>query len=99
MLCIALCENLQVWEIRWAEDSEQHIARHKVDPAEVEQVVNTRPRLIKPGRDGTQLAHGTTDAGRHLLVVVAEAEDGRDFVVTARGMDASERRSFIRQAQ
>lgn len=30
-------------EIMWTEESEDHIARHKVAPREVEEVVNSRP--------------------------------------------------------
>lgn len=86
-------------EIRWTEDSEDHIARHKVDPAEVEQAVFSRPRLLNSGRGGTQVVFGTTDAGRYLVVVLSNGEDGRLFVVTARDMTDSERRTFIRRAR
>ncbi len=96
----ALCYNVCVREIRWSDESEEHIwARHQVTPAEVEQIVNTRPRLTKTGRAGVDLVYGTTDAGRYLLVVLAEAVDGRDYVVTARDMDSPERRNFTRQAR
>jgi uncharacterized DUF497 family protein len=84
----------------WTEESEAHIwSRHQVTPAEVEEVVNARPRLVEPGRDDTEQVFGTTYAGRYLVVVLAEAFDGRDYVVTARGMTESERRSFVRRAQ
>jgi hypothetical protein len=86
-------------EIRWTEESEVHIARHKVTPDEVEQVVNTHPRLTKTGRGGTELIYGTTDAGRYLLIVVSEALDGLDFIVTARDMDLDEQQEFRRQAR
>ena len=87
-------------EIMWTEGSEEHIrARHQVTPAEVEEVVNTRPRLVEPGRDDTEQVFGTTNAGRHLLVVLADALDGRDYVVTARDMTDTERRKFRRRAR
>jgi hypothetical protein len=86
-------------EIRWTEESEEHIARHEVTPDEVEQVVNTHPRLTKTGRGGTELIYGTTDAGRYLLIVVSEALDGLDFIVTARDMDLDEQQEFRRQAR
>jgi uncharacterized DUF497 family protein len=81
-------------EVMWTEDSEAHIARHGVQPSEVEQVLYSRPRLSTAGRHGTTLVLGTSSEGRHLLVVVAEAADGRDFVVTARDMTDSEKRLF-----
>jgi hypothetical protein len=37
--------------------------------------------------------------GRHLLVVLAEAADGRDYVVTARDMDNDEKASFSRKGR
>jgi uncharacterized protein len=82
-------------EVMWTEDSEAHIARHGVQPSEVEQALYTRPRLTTAGRDGTTLVLGTSNEGRHLLVVVvAESADGRDFIVTARDMTDNEKRLF-----
>lgn len=86
-------------EIRWTEASEDHIARHGVVPVEVEQVLYSRPRLVAAGREEVTLVFGTTDAGRHLVVALADAEDGRLFVVTARDMTDSERRTFLRRAR
>lgn len=81
-------------EVLWTQDSETHIARHNVTPLEVEQALYTRPRLRVPGREGVFEVLGTTDAGRHLFVVVAQSADGRDFVITARNMTAAEKRTF-----
>jgi hypothetical protein len=81
-------------EVMWTEDSEAHIGRHNVTPLEVEQVLYSQPRLAVAGRDDATEVLGTTDAGRLLLVVVTEATDGRDFVVTARDMTANEKRVF-----
>ncbi|MGH3493267.1 MAG: hypothetical protein ACRDQ1_08515 [Sciscionella sp.] len=54
-------------EIRWTERAEDHIAAHGVTPDEVEQLVNTQPRLVVDGREDTEYVFGTTDAGRYLL--------------------------------
>ena len=86
-------------EIRWTEESEDHIARHGVAPVDVEQVRDPRPRLVATGREDVTLVFGTTDGGRHLVVVLADGEDGRLFVVTARGMTDSERRAFVRRGR
>lgn len=40
-----------------------------------------------------------TYAGRLLVVVLAEALDGRDYVVTARAMTATEQDTFRRSTQ
>jgi len=50
--------------------------------------------LAVAGRDDTTEVLGQTDSGRLLLVVVTEASDGRDFVVTARDMTVAEKRMF-----
>jgi hypothetical protein len=48
-----------------------------------------------PGRDDTTEVLGQTDAGRLLpSLVVTQASDGRDFVVTARDMTTAEKRTF-----
>ncbi|MFI8461049.1 hypothetical protein [Kitasatospora sp. NPDC085464] len=58
-------------EIYWNERSEEHIARHGVEPEEVEDVVFTRPHWFSGGRAGTTLCYGVTRSGRYLLVVLA----------------------------
>ncbi|MGH3785221.1 MAG: hypothetical protein ACRDRG_01420 [Pseudonocardiaceae bacterium] len=63
-------------EIRWTSESEAHIARHGVTP-EVEQAVNSRPRYEARGHEDSTLLYCATENGRTLLVVLAEAVDGR----------------------
>lgn len=81
-------------ELAWSDKSEAHIARHNVVPAEVEEVVNTRPRWEHPGAEGSVLVYGQTTAGRYLLIVLAESADGRWYVATARDLSAPETRAF-----
>lgn len=88
-----------VREIRWTDKAEDHIAAHNITPDEVEQIVYTRPRLVLRGREGTEYVFGTTDAGRHLLVVLTESIDGRGYVVTARDMTDAERQAFRRKGR
>ncbi len=64
-------------ELVWSQWSEDHISDHNVLPAEVEQVVNSRPRYTAKGRDETTLVYGRTDAGRYLLVVLADGPGRR----------------------
>jgi hypothetical protein len=54
-----------------------------VTPFEVQQDLYNRPRPVA-GREHTREVLGTTDANRYLFILVAEAADGRDFVITAR---------------
>lgn len=87
-------------EIRWTDQSEDHIwSRHQVTPAEVEEVVYTRPRHVAKGPDDTVLVYGRTDAGRLLLVVLVEALDGGFYVATARDLNNVERRLYRRKAR
>ncbi len=81
-------------EIKWTERSEQHIARHGVTPEEAEEVICSNDSIGIPSRDGTTAVFGTTFTGRYLLVLLADAEDGRDYVVTARDMTDAEKRAF-----
>ena len=46
------------------------------------------------GREGTEYVFGTTDAGRYLLVVMAESIDGRRYVVSARDRTDAEHQAF-----
>ena len=89
--------NLVVYEILWTEGNEAHIARHGVTRSDVEQATE-RPYYERDGRDDTTLIYGRTYAGRYLLIVLAESEDGRMYVVTARDMTPPERREFSRKA-
>lgn len=84
-------------EIMWTEEAEQHIVRHLVCPTEVTALVNSRPVFVTAGRCGATLIYGCTDAGRYLLVVLAQAADGRWCVVTARDMTRKERHTFWRK--
>ena len=68
-------------------------------PEEVQEALYTRPRWITPGRGGTTLVFAMTDAGRYLLVVIAPAHDGGVYVVTARDLNDSERRTFRRKGR
>ncbi len=86
-------------EIRWTSESEAHIARHGVTPEEVEQAVNGRPRYEARGREDSTLLFCATENGRSLLVVLAEALDGRWYVATAREMTDTERRAFRRKGR
>ena len=85
---------MQHIEIKWTDNSESHIARHGVALKEVEEVLSGLPLLLLNGREGTRLAYGQTYAGRYRFVVMAEAEDGRAYVVTSRDMTVQEIRRF-----
>ena len=86
-------------EIVWTESSEAHVDRHSVRASEVEDAVNGRPVLSLRGRGAATEIFGTTAGGRHLVVILSPALDGRWYVVTARDMTDNERRAFRRKGR
>ena len=78
--------------LRWDEWNEEHVVRHGVDPAEVEEVARNAPHVTR-ARDGLYRVIGQTDGGRFLTVYVAPRKEGRHYVVTARDADDIERRT------
>jgi len=85
----------KVRESAWSAD---HITAHNVTLAEVREAILEHPYWAAPGRAGTILIYRRTYAGRYLLVVTV-AEGDEVFVVTARDMTSSERRTFHRKAR
>jgi Domain of unknown function (DUF4258) len=60
-----------------------HIQNHGVSEEEVEEVLES-PGEDRPGRDGSRVAIGQTDGGRHLKVIyVPDPEPDSVFVITA----------------
>jgi Domain of unknown function (DUF4258) len=60
-----------------------HIHNHGVSEEEVEEVLES-PGEDRPGRDGSRVAIGQTEAGRHLKVIyVPDSEPDSVFVITA----------------
>jgi hypothetical protein len=84
--------------VRDSDWSASHVAGHGVTLDEVREAILERPYWTVPGREGTTLIYGRTYAGRYLLVV-AIAEGGEAFIVTARDMTSSEKKTFRRKAQ
>ena len=80
-------------EFDWDEANEDHILRHDVYPEEVEDVFAGNPFIRRVGE--RYVAHGRDGSGRYLTVVFV-VRKGMIRVVTARGMDKSERRLYGR---
>jgi uncharacterized DUF497 family protein len=68
-----------------------HIARHQVNPDEVEQACQQLLATF-PGKSGRILVVGKSQAGRILSLVLAPKGDGVYYVVTARDASRTERR-------
>ncbi len=60
-----------------------HIYQHDVNEAEVEEILES-PAEDRPGREGSRIAIGQTQAGRYLRVIyVPDPEPESVFVITA----------------
>lgn len=84
-------------ELIWPEERIAHIARHGVEPEEVEEVCFGRPLVLRAKAAGKNPAYyllGQTAAGRHLFCLVLHFPDGIGYPVTARPMTEAERRRF-----
>ena len=88
---------MKIAEIVWDADTVRHIARHGVEPDEVEQVCFDRKPHILKTRLARYIALGQTDAGRYLTIVFEYPGQARAKVVTARAMSEAERRMFKRR--
>jgi uncharacterized DUF497 family protein len=91
-----------VWvlKIKWTAAAIEHIARHGVTRAEVEDVVFGE-RLATQARNGRYRFVGQTHGGRYLTVIFVPREEtmrelGVSSVVTARDATDQERRAFRR---
>jgi uncharacterized DUF497 family protein len=88
-----------VWVRRldWDQASIDHIARHGVEPDEVEDVVFGQSHQNR-ARDGRYRFVGQTSGGRYLAVFVEpESESGVFYVLTARDATIQERRLIRRR--
>ena len=80
---------------------EKLAVKHRVTPKEVEDVFFNTPRFryIEAGlRVGENLysASGRTDAGRYLIVFFIHKRDNTALIVSARDIDAKERKYYER---
>ena len=80
----------------WDDDNIFHIERHEFTPEEVEEVF-AGDHKIRRTRQKLYIALGETPDGRLALVVFRRLPKGRVRVITARNMEASERRLFRRK--
>ena len=80
----------------WDDGNIFHIERHEFTPEEVEEVF-AGDHKVRRTRLKRYIALGETLDGRLALAVFRRLSGGRVRVITARDMDASERRLFRRK--
>lgn len=77
----------------WDDRNTEHIARHGLEPHEVEAVCRGESLILR-GREGRYLIYGRSSAGRYVIVVVRSLGQGVARVITARDMTQRERRFY-----
>jgi uncharacterized protein len=80
----------------WDDENISHIERHAFTPEEVEEVF-AGDHKIRRTRQRRYIALGETLDGRLAFVVFRRLSGGLVRVITARSMEASERRLFRRK--
>lgn len=71
----------------------RHIARHKVLPEEVKEVIKGRIITFAAKKERIMII-GKTQATRTLAVVLEKVVGGKYFIVTARDADRKERKIY-----
>lgn len=87
-------------EFDWDDANLEHIARHSVEPEEVEEAATDPGRVAAPAYraengERRQAVTGKTEGGR-LLTIVLTRRGNLFRVVTAREANAAERRAYRR---
>lgn len=88
---------MRIDELEWDDWNEEHIAKHGVDPTEIEEVVFDRASTFlrtKSAQHRRYVVLGLTDAGRYLFVVLELVGTGKGYTVTARDMTDDEKHRF-----
>jgi uncharacterized protein len=93
---------MRIDHLLWDDWNVEHIAGHDIEPEEVESVCYSGQHLARRAgatRYGLSRYHvyGQTEGGRYLFIVLDREIPGGFYVVTARDMDESERRSFSKR--
>lgn len=91
---------MEIEDLLWDDWNEDHVRRHGIEPAEVEEAVfdpSAQFFRTRAGRVSRYIVLGLTDAGRYVFVVVEPAGRKLAYVVTAREMTDREKRRFKRR--
>ena len=86
-------------EFIWPQDRIEHIAKHGVEPIEVEEVCFGQALVQRgksTGRNPVFYVLGQTLSGRYLFCVVIQFPDVKGFPVTARPITPPEKKRYNR---
>ena len=87
-------------EFVWTQDNIDHIARHGVLPAEVEEVCRGHHWVLRVRSEGANPVYnirGQTEAGRYLTCLLIRFPDDKWCPITARTMTDNEKTAYRRR--
>lgn len=90
---------MQITRLIWDSKNIEHIAKHNLEPEEVEEVCfseDPKPR-IERGRYKRYYILGQTSSERYIFVVIEYLGKGEARPITAREMKDSEKKRFKRR--
>lgn len=88
---------MRIRKLLWSQSVIKKLhTKHKIQPPEVREICAGNHLALR-GRRGTHYLLGQTAAGRYLFVVLSNRGKGKFKVVTAREMNAKEKRLFRRR--
>ena len=91
---------MKIEGVIWLRDIVDKLAwKHQVDPDEVEEVLNNRPkiRFVEKGEradEDVYMALGQTDAGRYLALLFIYKKTKDALILSARDMANKERKQY-----
>ena len=98
-ICSAMCYSKNVLIIKrliWDAWNISHIARHRVDPGEVEAICNGNPVVLQGQKKGRLVLIGKTEEGRALGVVLESKGKEQYYPVTAYDADVHDTKLYNR---
>lgn len=93
---------MRVEGLVWDEKNIPHILRHGITPKEVEEAYFDSKPLVEKGRGGSRKLYyllSQSKAGRYIFVVFEYLGRRKARPITARDMDDSERRRYLRKVK
>ena len=87
---------MRIDRLSWDEYRVEHIARHGIEPDEVEEVCNDPLHLAHRECNDRYRVYGRTASGRYLFVVLEHIGGAAYRPITARDMMDGEKRGFRR---
>jgi len=85
---------LRVEEIVWDDETILHIAKHGVEPEEVEEICFEGSPYILNAKYNRYLALGQSQNGRYVTIVFVYLGQNKAKIITARAMSQTERNLY-----